>query len=432
VHQPTLKILPELCDGRMHCMQVCPTQAIRIRQGKAFLLAEHCVDCGRCEKVCPHHAIVPHSAAFADLEKFKYLVAVPSAALFGQFPRQYSPEEIQQALTRIGFHEAADIAQACEWVSWAIREYIQDFSGPRPLISSFCPVVVRLIQLQYPSLIDQVIPIKGPELVAVEILKQARSISSRRPSASFDAIYITPCPAMVPRPAETGESASRSIAGAVSIRDLYNPLLAFLSQQPDAYRWPMPTMGKGLRWARPGGSGMALREHPWICVSGLSETMAVLEDIESGKLRDTEYAECWSCRGGCINGTFTVENYYLAYHKIVLLEQRILNLPHLNVDQLRKYFQQGFFTLDQRPRPGLPRGGESTLMEALARRRQKEQALAALPMINCCICGAPNCQCLAEDISRGEAKLTDCVFYSHEKLEELRRIYGLSNGIPPN
>ncbi len=28
-----------------------------------------------------------------------------------------------------------------------------------------------------------------------------------------------------------------------------------------------------------------------------------------------------------------------------------MNLPHLNVDQLRKYFQQGFFTLEQRPRP---------------------------------------------------------------------------------
>ncbi|HEX7344325.1 MAG TPA: (Fe-S)-binding protein, partial [bacterium] len=122
--------------------------------------------------------------------------------------------------------------------------------------------------------------------------------------------------------------------------------------------------------------------------------------------------------------------YYLAYHKIILLEQRTMNLPHLNVDQLRKYYQQGFFTLDQRPRPGAQKGSESTLMEALARRRLKEQALAALPMINCCICGAPSCKCLADDISRGEAKLTDCVFYSSEKLEELKRIYGLSGDLP--
>lgn len=409
-------------------MRVCPTQAIRLRQGKAVILQERCVDCGRCERICPHKAIVPHSAAFANLEKLSYRVAVPSPALFGQFPREYSPEEILRALTRIGFHEAVDTTQACEWVSWAVKEYIQDYRGPRPLISSFCPVVVRLIQMRYPTLVDQLIPLKGPEIVAVEMLRQKRGSSAKKPAEEFSAVYLTACPAMVPRSEDLQASNSQVLAGAVSIRDLYNPLLAFLSQQPNAYRWPMPIMGKGVRWARLGGSGMALQDHLWITVSGMIETISVLEDIESGRLRDTDYAECWSCRGGCINGTFTVENYYLAYHKILLLEQRKLNLPHLNVDQLRKYYRQGFFAIDQRPRPGSPGGGETNLMEALARRRSKEQALAALPMINCRICGAPDCPSLAEDISRGAARISDCIFYGTGKLEELKAIFQ----IPPD
>jgi Na+-translocating ferredoxin:NAD+ oxidoreductase RNF subunit RnfB len=416
-----LKIIPELCDGKMHCLRICPTQAIRIRNGKAINIEERCVDCGRCLQVCPHQAIAPQTDAWVQLEKLKYRVAVPSPALLGQFPREYSPEEILQALSRIGFQEAVDITQYCDWVSWAIREFILSYRGPKPLISSFCPAIVRLIQIRYPSLINQLIPLKGPEVIAVEALRQKRSNGQMKGPKDFNAIYLTPCPAMVTQ--GENDPDHQTISGAVSIRDLYNPLLAFLNQQPDAYRWPMPTMGTGLRWARLGGSGSALREQSWITVSGLYEIVRVLDDIESGKLKDTDYAECWSCRGGCIGGPLTVENYYMAYHKVILLEQRKIHTSPLEVDQLRKLYHQGFFHLEERQKPKSYSGPEVNLIEALARRRVKEQALALFPMINCGVCGAPDCNTLAEDISRGQAEVSDCIFHGQAHLEELKRIY---------
>ncbi len=46
----------ERCSGCGSCMDVCPTEAIRIEDGKAVITME-CVDCGACPRVCPEGAI---------------------------------------------------------------------------------------------------------------------------------------------------------------------------------------------------------------------------------------------------------------------------------------------------------------------------------------------------------------------------------------
>jgi len=80
----------DLCIGCTHCMTVCPTQAIRVRKGKAIILANRCVDCGECYKACPVSAI---GVEQDDLEMiFKYpvrVILIPSV-LIGQFPRRIS------------------------------------------------------------------------------------------------------------------------------------------------------------------------------------------------------------------------------------------------------------------------------------------------------------------------------------------------------
>ena len=92
----SIRIDPDKCDGRMKCMRICPTQAIRIRDGKAFILEEKCIDCGECITACPNSAIIPLTDPFGELSKFRHTVAIPSAALFAQFgqeilPKKYSP-----------------------------------------------------------------------------------------------------------------------------------------------------------------------------------------------------------------------------------------------------------------------------------------------------------------------------------------------------
>jgi ferredoxin len=48
----------ELCDGCGKCVQICPSQALALKDGKAFIVApQDCGYYGFCESVCPPHAI---------------------------------------------------------------------------------------------------------------------------------------------------------------------------------------------------------------------------------------------------------------------------------------------------------------------------------------------------------------------------------------
>ncbi|MEG1884626.1 MAG: 4Fe-4S binding protein, partial [Clostridia bacterium] len=73
------------CRGCTTCIKSCPTEAIRVRSGKAAILNARCIDCGRCIQVCPHKAIHSLSDPMEVLTRYRYNVALPDPALYGQF-----------------------------------------------------------------------------------------------------------------------------------------------------------------------------------------------------------------------------------------------------------------------------------------------------------------------------------------------------------
>ena len=75
-----------LCKGCINCIKRCPTQAIRVRNGKARITSEYCIDCGECVRICPHHAKKIRRDAIDDvLKKYDYTVALPAPTLYSQF-----------------------------------------------------------------------------------------------------------------------------------------------------------------------------------------------------------------------------------------------------------------------------------------------------------------------------------------------------------
>lgn len=420
----SIRIDPEKCSGRMKCLRMCPTQAIRIRDGKAVIIEEKCIDCGECITVCPQNAIIPLTDPFGESAKFRHTVAMPSPALYAQFGREILPEKILSGIKKLGFDDAYDLAFTCGEVSFAIQEYLREYQGPKPLISNVCPTIVRLIQVKYPALIDQVIPIDTPRELAAREIKRKKSKTLGLKEEEIGTFYLTPCPVKmisIKQPAEKGKS---HIDGAIAISDIYGPLLSAMEDLENrSYREALKNICiLGIGWAMVGGICRTLRLKNSLAVSGLSEILKVFNDMERGRLKNIDFIEAYSCHQGCVGGSLTVENLYISYNKILkLIEtlefEQIKACP--DIREVRRLYREKYFFIEGKlePRPLKPL--DKDLAKAIKKRKEKEEIHESLPKIDCGACGAPTCLTFAEDVVKGEAELTDCIFYLPQKFKEL-------------
>ena len=65
-----------------------------------------------------------------------------------------------------------EVSRAAELVSEATRKLMDAGALKRPVISSACPAVVRLIRVRFPDLCDHVLPLKSPMETAAAMAKR--------------------------------------------------------------------------------------------------------------------------------------------------------------------------------------------------------------------------------------------------------------------
>ncbi len=416
----SIRVDEEKCIGCVACMKTCPTKAIRIRQEKARINFEKCIDCGACLRVCPYGAIIPITTASSDLDRFRFKIALPSPVIYTQFGEQVMPNEILTIIKEIGFDHVYDEALVCEMISVAIEEYLDENKSPRPIISSTCPVVVRLIQRLFPSLCKNILPLEPPREIAAKNLRMEVSRDRGYAPEEIGIIDITPCSAKmvsITRP-ETMERSN--LDGAVSIKEIYNKVMMKLKRNLPMTMMQTQTRisGIGIGWAFEGGEIRGLKYTNSVSVSGVLNTIRILEDVESGRLRNIEYLECLICPDGCIGGPLTVENRFIAKSNVLRLIRHFGGKKRVNTDMVRKLYKENFFSFKWAVEPKSFPPLDKNRNKAIRKLKDKERLIKQLPGIDCGVCGAPDCQTLAEDIVRGEARMEDCIHYNKIVINE--------------
>jgi hypothetical protein len=408
-------------------MRACPTHAIRVRERKARYQSDHCIDCGACLKACPWSAIAATTWSVEDLSPSKFKVAVPSPVLFGQFPAGITPAVIVDGLLTLGFDAVWDYTAEIGLVSRATREYVENWKGATPLISITCPVVVRLVQVSYPHMVDQLIPVQPPREIAGREVKRryAEQLGLRKEDVA--PIYITPCQAKTISILEPAEGVASNLDAAVGISDVYNAILAYASLHRDGGR----KSGEGhvlrnssyLRWPVSEGLSRVLSPHRYLRVTGLANIIQVFSDIEKGKLRNVDFVEAYNCWSGCTGGNLTVANVYVTLSKFYTLIRQLPEMDPQTESEVEQRYPSEDFSLGRPIRPRPVRGTTGDLKERVLIVQRADEILRTLPGLNCGLCGAPSCKDLARDISMGDAAKGDCVFLSKERLQQLRTMY---------
>ena len=225
------------CRGCTNCIKYCPTEAIRVRNGKAVIIKERCIDCGECIRICPYHAKKAVTDPFDSIRDYEYKIALPAPSLYGQFGPDYTRERILKGLLGLGFDQIFEVARAAEIVTMATQKYLQNPDVKKPVISSACPAVVRLIQVRFPNLIDRLIKIKSPMEVAA-ILAKNEAMEKGIPADKIGAFFISPCAAKVTSVKAPYENSRSDVNGVLAIKDIYVPLL---DQMKNKKRPQIPT-----------------------------------------------------------------------------------------------------------------------------------------------------------------------------------------------
>ncbi len=397
----------EKCTGCTTCLRHCPTEAIRVKDGCAVINSDRCIDCGECIRVCPHKAKRAECNKFSDLEKFKWRIALPAPTLYGQFDELDDVDYCLQGLLDIGFDEVYEVAQAAEIVSEYTRMLLKTEGVKKPVISSACPVIARLIALRFPYLKDNLMPLLPPmEIAAHRAVKRAMEEHPELERKDIGVCFISPCPAKASYVKNGFGSYKSSVDLVVSISDVYFQLINSMKREVT----PVPVSRSGvigISWATSGGEATAVFNDKYLAADGIENVIKVLDQIENGMIPQLEFIELNACTGGCVGGVMTMENPFIAKARLHSL-RRYLPVSQNFFESDDRYIPSDCFfesVPDYKPITRLSNNiGESMRMMA-----DIQSLRATLPGTDCGACGAPSCRSFAEDVIKGEADIGACV-----------------------
>jgi iron only hydrogenase large subunit-like protein len=400
-----------------------------VRNGKAILIEERCVDCGNCCKACPVSAILIEQDDFEEIFKFPVRIALLPSVLIGQFPSRIQTEEVYRGLKSLGFTHIFEIDSVVDLVQQGYDTFIQNTLKAKPAISTFCPAIVRLIQVRFPSLVDHLVRVKPPSDMAAIYYRHNMEAAGMDPE-SIGIFYVTPCAAKIASIKSPIGEFSSAVDGVINMEYLYNKLwhlIATNEMDTDGQVQTQHITSKGILWSLTGGESKH-QQGRCLAVDGMANVTEFLDRLEEVEESHIDFLELRACDEGCAGGVLISGNRFLTVER---LNRKAANQQGEGYAmKLDAAFNEELFGLDKiQARSMLALDPDRK--KAIEKMNRVEELLKVLPGIDCAACGSPTCRALAEDMVQQRAKLTWCVFlqelYIRDKrlsLEEADEING--------
>lgn len=408
----------QICIGCSHCMRVCPTEAFRIKDGKAVLNPDRCIDCGNCFKVCPTKAIFIQQDDFDSIFNFACRVALVPAVFMGQFPNDITVSRIYQILKEIGFTHVIETETTVPIYTQAKNQYAAEHPDIRPLISTFCPAIVRLIQVKFPGLVDNLLPIKAPIDLTAMFIRRKLEKEDWNPE-DIGIFYITPCAAKIAAvKSPVGEEQS-SVDGVINMDSLYNRVFKRIKEQGKGFKeqkLPVSQLSSdGVLTSLTNGERRLSNATHSYSIDEIHNVIEFLEKVENDEIENVDFLELRACDQSCPGGILTCDNRFLMCERIFGRARKIADRERKGeqskdheVESERNYLSSNVRVSEIKPRSMLVLDEDIT--QALDKMRRINELRAKLPQRDCGVCGAPTCDALAHDIVMEDAHLSDCIF----------------------
>lgn len=408
-----LNIQKDKCIGCSHCMHICPTEAIRVKNGKAELFENRCIDCGECFRVCPVNAIIIEQDDFNKIFQYKHRIALLPAVFSGQFPDEVKTTQIYDVLLDLGFTDVYEAEHGVEILKNSIQQYINENKDNKPLISSFCPAVIRLIQVKFPALTENIISQHPPLDVAAMFYKKML-VDQGIDESDIGIFYVTPCAAKIAAIKSPVGDEKSPINGVINMDFIFNKVYTNIrrgnfNQSKEIKKEQLAP--ESVLWSLTNGE-IDHMEGRCLAIDGVHNAIDFLEKIENEEIKDVDFIELRACDESCAGGVLTTKNRFLTVERLKKRanyyrqnEKANDKKQILNYD---KFLNENISIGKIRPRSMMKL--DENMAEAMKKMRRVKEIMKCLPDVDCGACGAPNCQALAEDIVQERAVINHCVF----------------------
>lgn len=285
------------------CEEVCPVDAIqKDEDGNERIDEEKCIHCGKCLVACPFGAIVERSDLLTvvdGLSKGKKYTALIAPSIIGQYNNDLS--SVIDGLKKVGFHQVYEVAQGAEITSEKEAEELSDvLEKDQFLTTSCCPSYVELVQKHIPDLVPHISHTKSPMYYTAELAK--------RENSAAETVFIGPCVA------KRNEAEQYDcIDQVLSFEELGALFVAKgidVSTTTNEASKDIADLARGFAFS--GGvakSVLSRFEHAtirWDHIEGMSKAnVRRLKRIKKEKLN---FLEVMVCEGGCAAGPTTIAN----------------------------------------------------------------------------------------------------------------------------
>jgi len=418
-----LTILTDVCIGCSHCMRACPTEALRVTNGKAMLISNRCIDCGECYRVCPTHAITVQQDDFSKIFSYKHRIALIPSVLLGQFPKEISHDEVAKALITLGFTSIVEVEDSVEYLIGKLNAYINNAEA-KPVISSFCPAIVRLVQVKFPSLVDSIALVRPPLDLTASYIK-TNLIHEGVPENDIGIFYITPCAAKIVAVRRPEGEEKSEIDGIINMDFIYNRILREVKHKlPDGgeQRFVSELSPRSYTWALTNGEASCIDGH-CLAIDGIWNVIEFLEKVENDEITDIDYLGLRACDESCAGGILAPGNRFLAAE---LIRKNASSVSVWSINKTSEKVARYDSMISGRTalNPLQPRSMlklDEDMAKAMLKMKRVNQMMCFLPGIDCGVCGAPSCLSLAEDVAQGSASVSQCVFL--QKIMEQNKLH---------
>jgi len=346
------------------CISVCPRDAIHINAGQSVIDHKKCINCGKCMKACPYHAIVyipvpceeacpvnaisknSHQKECIDFDKCIYCgkcinkcpfgaimeksqlidvlnavksgkktIAMLAPSVMGHFDAPLG--KIITAVKKIGFYDAIEVASGADLTSeHEAHEFVERIkNGEKFITSSCCYSYIELIDKHIPSLKKYFSTTKTPMIFAAELVKK------EFPDAVI--VFVSPC---VSKKSEALKSGAVNFV--INIEELGAVMEALEIAPNDCEETPVknPASPRGRGFAAAGGVKAAMDavinkedgapEMVPAYINGLSrQTIRELKNYVENGCGQSNFIEVMSCEGGCVNGPCVINPPHIAQRK---------------------------------------------------------------------------------------------------------------------